>query len=128
MDILNIANMGLDSVEILMKVEQTFGISIPGEEAEKIITVGDFHNAVWRHLEGKHSDKRKSQSILFKLRQSLLDTFNLSTKDVKPGSCINVTNRTEVETVINHIIADMAGLELDEVTPAKKIGDDLGID
>jgi hypothetical protein len=38
------------------------------------------------------------------------------------------TNRTEMETVMNHIIADMAGLELEEVTPEKKISDDLGID
>jgi hypothetical protein len=30
--------------------------------------------------------------------------------------------------VINHIIADMAGLDLEEVTPEKKIADDLGID
>ncbi len=88
--------MGLDSIEILVKVEQTFGISIPDREAEKIITVGDFHDAVWRHLEGKYSDKCK--------------------------------NRKEVELVINHILADMAGLELDEVMPEKKIHDDLGID
>lgn len=233
--------MGLDSVEILMKVEKTFGISIPGKEAEKIITVGNFHDAVWRHLEGKHSDKCKSQELFYKLRQSFFDTFNLSKNDltldtslndifpkenrrhiylsfanandiklpdlvltkpwttflnsfglttilgglglsiilinvfdytkwtllipvagiilthyisimlnpkrivIQPGRVKeftqqvlsmnystltqeNGTNRKEVESVINHIIADMAGLDLDEVTPEKKIGDDLGID
>lgn len=44
--------MGLDSVEILMKVEKPFGINIPDQEAEKIITVGDFHNSVWQRLQG----------------------------------------------------------------------------
>ena len=37
------------------------------------------------------------------------------------------TNRQEMESVINHIIAEKAGLELEEITPEKKIGDDLGI-
>ena len=233
--------MGLDSIEILMTVEKTFGISIPDKEAEKIITVGDFHNVVWRRLEGKHNDKCKSQTLFYKLRQSFFDTFNLSKTDInldtslndifpkdnrrhiyfdfanknniklpdlvltKPWTTFlnyfsfttilgglvlssiliiffnyskwallipiagiilthyisqllnpkriivqpetikeftqqvltmnystltqeNGTNRKEVESVINNIIADMAGLDLHEVTPEKKIADDLGID
>ena len=64
--------MGLDSLEILMKVEDTFGIKIPDREAEQILTVGDFHNAVWRHLSGKHSDKCKSQNLFYKLRICLI--------------------------------------------------------
>ncbi len=40
----------------------------------------------------------------------------------------NGTNRKEVELVVNHFLADMAGLKMGEVTPEKKIHDDLGID
>lgn len=233
--------MGLDSVEILMKVEKTFGINIPDQEAEKIITVGDFHNSVWQHLEGKYTDKCKSQGLFYSLRKSVIDTFEVSKQEYKlnrrindifpskqrrqvyfrfanannlklPGlvltkpwsifltsfgfitilgglslsiilinffdysnwtiliplasiiltyfvsnvlqpkrtvieqtsvreftekvlalnyatlSQANGNNRKEVESVINNIIADMAGLELNEVTPEKKISDDLGID
>jgi acyl carrier protein len=233
--------MGLDSVEILMKVEDTFGIKIPDSEAEQILTVGDFYNAVWRHLSGKHSDKCKSQNLFYKLRKSFADTFNFSPRqlrlDTSPEEIfpkinrrhvylsfadktnlklpelvltrpwatllttfgfatiigglatslilINIfdiskwtllipiagitltflfsellnpkrtaikeitireftqhtlalnystlvvnegTNRQEMETVINHIIADMVGLDLEEVTSEKKIADDLGID
>ncbi len=233
--------MGLDSIEILMKVEDTFGIKIPDQEAEKILTVGDFHNAVWRHLSDKHSDKCKSQYLFYKLRRSFADTFNfppqrlkldtspeeifpktnrrqvyLSFADLtnlklpdlaltKPWMMLLTTfgfatiigglatslilinsfnfskwtllipvagivltvflsnllnpkrtvikeitireftqytlalnyaalvaeegvNRQEMESVINHIVADMAGLDLAEITPEKKIGDDLGID
>ena len=233
--------MGLDSIEILMKVEKTFDISIPDLEAEKIITIADFHNSVWRHLEGKYSDKCKSQGLFYKLRQAIIDTFKFPRHDYKPGTSLNnifpkqnrrqvyfnfagannlklpdlvltkpwstllaslgiITilgglgvslirvfffdytkwtllipvagialtyfiseilnpirtviepafvrefteqvltinyarlteengaNRREVESVINHIIADMGGFELDEITPEKKIHDDLGID
>lgn len=233
--------MGLDSVEILMEVENTFGIKIPDREAEQILTVGDFHNAVWRHLEGRYSDKCKSQMLFYKLRQSFADSFGFSSPHFKLetspeelfpkdkrrqvyynfGQTINLklpdltltkpwatllasfgittilgglaaslilinffdvtkwtflipvagimftlllsnsfdsmrtvipaktvrdfteqtlamnyasfvadlgTNRKEMEKVINHIISDRAGLELNEITPEKKIGDDLGID
>jgi acyl carrier protein len=233
--------MGLDSVEILVKVENTFGINIPDQEAEKIRTVGDFHNCVWKHLQGKYSDRCESQSLFYKLRQSVADTFNFPKQafrsetaldkifphnnrrkvylsfahannlelpdlvltkpwsiflssfgmativgglilavvlinffeysnwmllipaggiamtillsnilepfrtNIKPGNVKefvkevlsmnyaklikeNGVNRTEVEIVINHILADMSGLELKEITPEKNIHNDLGID
>lgn len=234
--------MGLDSVEILMKVEETFAIKIPDQEAEKIITVGDFHNSVWRHLSNRPiSDKCHSQGLFYRLRKLISETYkfpkqhielNSSPNDIFPKSdrrqsylqfstinslklpdlvlaptwttvlttfgiltvpgglllsiiLINIfdytkwtllipvagvfltmavseildpkrtiiksttikdftketlalnyttlvkevgTNRKEMESVINHIIADMAGLELEEITPEKKICDDLGID
>lgn len=233
--------MGLDSVEILMKVEDTFGIKIPDREAEQILTVGDFHDAVWRHLEGRHSDKCKSQMLFYKLRRSFADAYGFSPprflldtspEDIFPkdkrrevyfgfaettslklpelsltkpwatlltsfgiitifgglaaslvlinffdvtkwtlllpvaGIMLTLllsglfdpmrtvvraktvreftdqtlalnyatfvteigTNRREMEKVINQIISDMAGLDFEEITPAKKIADDLGID
>jgi hypothetical protein len=40
----------------------------------------------------------------------------------------NGTNQREVEQVIDHIIADIAGVEIHEVTPEKHLGYDLGID
>ncbi|MCU7549986.1 hypothetical protein OCK74_12710 [Chitinophagaceae bacterium LB-8] len=233
--------MGLDSVEILMKVEDTFDIKIPDREAEQILTVGDFHDAVWRHLSGRYSDKCKSQILFYKLRRSFADNFGFSPPNFKldtspedlfpkekrrhvyysfadttnlklpdleltkpwatllasfgittilgglaaslilinffdvtkwtllipvagifltfllsdlfdprriliPAKTVRDfteqtlalnyssfvsdlgTNRREMEKVINHIIADMAGLDLEEITPEKKIADDLGID
>ena len=233
--------MGMDSIEILMKVEESFGIKIPDREAEQILTVGDFHDAVWRQLPGKYSDRCKSQTLFYKLRKLISETFNLSKQqfllhtcpnEVFPQQnrrkiyfafaratnlvlptlilnrrsrmCLNTfgvvtilgglavavilinffdypkwillmpvagigltillsnmmepnrtvidapdirsftektlalnyavlateqgTNRREMEMVINHIIADMVGLDLQDLTPGKKIADDLGID
>jgi acyl carrier protein len=233
--------MGLDSLEILMKVEDTFGIKIPDQDAQKILTIGDFHNAVWRHLSGKYSDKCKSQILFYKLKRSIFEKFGYSPskfllqtspeeifpienrrqvyfsfssdialklpKLILTKSWLNVltifgmlailgglgvaliliiffnlsnwmllipivgllltlgfsellnprrvlisatnirefteqtlalnyaalftdigTNRREMEKVINYIVADMAGLDLEEVTTDKKISDDLGID
>jgi len=43
--------MGLDTVDLLITVEKHFGISIPDQEAEQMITVGDFHRIVWEHMQ-----------------------------------------------------------------------------
>ena len=39
----------LDTVELVMALEEEFGVEIPDEEAEKLITVGD----ALRYIEGK---------------------------------------------------------------------------
>jgi acyl carrier protein len=37
-------------------------------------------------------------------------------------------NRAEMESIINHIISERCGMEINEITPDKRITDDLGID
>lgn len=74
--------MGLDSVELVMEVEKAFNIRIPDREAEKIITVGDFHNCVWRYLEEKQNDKCVSQQLFYKLRRLLADAFQLKKEEI----------------------------------------------
>lgn len=78
--------MGLDTVELLMDVEKTFGISIPDTEAEKIITVGDFYEAVWRHIGAKHSDQCKSQYLFYKLRTALHNSYTIPIQKIKPAA------------------------------------------
>lgn len=223
-----------------MEVEKAFDIYIPDREAEQIITVGDFYDAVWRHLNQSSSDKCLSQSIFYKLRKCFTDSFNIPKEQFRPEASIeeifpiinrrqtyqnfsdandlvlpplvltkkwsailniigwlliggglfvslilinffdyskwwlllaaagiaitalisrwmdplrtvispplikqfaqkvivlnfgtfrkdNTLNRKEVELIITHIIVDKFGLDLNEITPEKKIGDDLGI-
>jgi acyl carrier protein len=233
--------MGLDSVEILVNVENAFGITISNYEAEKISTVGDIHSLVWRSIQGRESMRCKSQQLFYKLRYTLISKFQIARDDIAlkaslndifpkenrrllyrklakelqmklpalvlpapwrnalvitgvllvPGMLVytlimvkvfnytswlyvlpvlgilatrfisnildsvrtvfepallneytrkvlslnyatmirdNDANRKEIEMVINQIIADQSGLEIHEITPEKRLGDDLGID
>jgi len=63
--------MGLDSVEIIMEIEQTFGIAIPDAEAEKIITVGDLLQVVQSKLQHQSVDGCLHQIVFFRLRKAL---------------------------------------------------------
>lgn len=42
----------LDTLELVMALEEEFGIEIPDEDAEKIITVGDALNYIKEKLKG----------------------------------------------------------------------------
>jgi acyl carrier protein len=41
----------LDLVELIMSLEEEFGLEIPDEDAEKIVTVGDAVDYIQDHLE-----------------------------------------------------------------------------
>lgn len=42
--------MGLESVELVLAVEREFEIAIPDAVIEKLITVGDFYDAVYAEI------------------------------------------------------------------------------
>ena len=42
--------MGLDGVELIMAIEDAFGIEIDDEEAAEIRTLGELHRCVYRKL------------------------------------------------------------------------------
>lgn len=89
--------MGLDSVEILVNVENAFGITISNYEAEKIATVGDIHNVVWRSLQGRQSMRCKTQQLFYKFRYILAVKFNIPKETIELDASLNeifpTTNR-----------------------------------
>jgi acyl carrier protein len=81
--------MGLDSVEILVNVENAFGITIANFEAEKISTVGDIHSIVWRSVQGRQSMRCKSQQLYYKLRHALITKFKVDKNAIELTASLN---------------------------------------
>jgi acyl carrier protein len=81
--------MGLDSVEILVNVENAFGITISNYEAEKIYTVGDIHNIVWRNIQGRQSMRCKSQQLFYKLRYILINRYKVPRETIELDASLN---------------------------------------
>jgi acyl carrier protein len=81
--------MGLDSVEILVNVENAFGITISNYEAEKIYTVGDIHNIVWRNIQGRQSMRCRSQQLFYKLRYIFINRYKIPREAIEPDASLN---------------------------------------
>ena len=43
--------MGLDTVEIVLRTEETFNVNLPDDECGKVVTVGDLYRLVLNKLE-----------------------------------------------------------------------------
>src|SRR5664280_544509 len=62
------SDMGLDAVELVMAVEEKFGISISDEEASNAPTVGDLEKLVRARLEIADADSCLSQRAFHLIR------------------------------------------------------------
>ena len=65
--------MGLDSVELMMEIENYFGISIPDSEAEKAETVQQVVDTIAKHLNVTNNDNELRDKMLERINQAMLE-------------------------------------------------------
>lgn len=82
--------MGLESVEVILEIEDRFGISIPDEDASRIRTVGDLVDVVHRRIEESARECEntspqacRSSRAFYRLRRELLRLLPLARHDVQ---------------------------------------------
>lgn len=69
--------MGLDSVELVLRFEDTFGIEIPDADAEKITTVKDVTNYVFSKVEHTDQNTCLTQQAFYFLRRSFMQYLQI---------------------------------------------------
>ena len=79
--------MGLDTVELVMDVEEKFDIEISDRDASKIETVGQLYDTVLAKLTEKHASVDREQ-VWEQLRMIFVDEFGLRTAQVVPEARI----------------------------------------
>jgi len=70
--------MGMDSVELVMAIEEAFGVAIEDEVAEKMVTVGDVFEWLKVRLAAYDPNVCLTQQIFYKLRRALVENYSLS--------------------------------------------------
>lgn len=76
--------MGLDSVTLVVDVENHFDISIPNREAETIYTVQDFADCVFNKVIVNPNQKCKSQVLFYRFRIYFMDKLNVDRREFIP--------------------------------------------
>jgi hypothetical protein len=80
--------MGLDTVEIVMNLEEAFGIEIKDKEAEQLRTTRDIINFVCQKLNVSEATSGPclSARAFYRLRESVIATSDIPRRDIRPGT------------------------------------------
>lgn len=78
--------VGLESVELVIAIEEEFGLDIPDRDAERMITVGDVYE--WLRIRLSTADPRAclTQRVFYKLRRALIENYKLERYTVAPDT------------------------------------------
>ena len=87
--------MGLDGVEIVMELEDEFGVSIPDRALESVRTVEDFASVFWAHLAEQHSNDAPCPRArcFLELRRKILEDSDIQRADLRPSTTIESLNQ-----------------------------------
>ena len=77
--------MGLDSVELVMTIEDKFGICIPDNEYQNISTVQQMADAIFERLTLAPNHKCLSQIIFYRIRKAF-EEFGNHRNDILPST------------------------------------------
>lgn len=80
--------MGLETVEIIMEVEDHFGVSVPDAVASNCVTVADLHRVVVELLveKGRTRSAELDAEVHAELVSIIVDQTGLKASDVRPES------------------------------------------
>lgn len=87
-------DMGLDVVELIMRVEETFEIEIGDEEASELITVGQLYTCILGKLGLSPSDRCLSSVAFYRVRRALMGLSDVPRHSIRPS--------TETEVLLPH--------------------------
>lgn len=79
--------MGLDAVELILRVEDKFAISIDDDEAAKASTVGDLYNIVLSKLDV--TPGCLTSKAFYLTRRALIECLGLPRRSIHPGTALS---------------------------------------
>ncbi len=90
--------MGLDSVELVMSIEDKFGVTIPDAEYANIGTIQQMADAIFQRLKLEPNKKCLSQIVFYRLRRAF-EEFGNEKQSISPNTkMINLLNKTDLKS------------------------------
>jgi acyl carrier protein len=114
--------MGLDGMELVMEVEDRFGIKVEDWEAERVRTVGDLVLLVRRKLQFRE-DRCLTSHVFYRLRRAVESCGTQGRRDsrVSPGSTIAEVLRLETRHLDWQRLRAGSSLALPELERSRKL-------
>ena len=78
--------MGLGIMELIMEIEEHFGVPIPDERAERILTVGDLYRYVLARTRRSLPTPCPTGQAFYRLRRTLTQEFGVDRVRVRPAA------------------------------------------
>jgi len=113
--------MGLDTVELIVSIEDQFGIAIPDAECETIATVQQMVDSVFEKIKIQPNNKCLSQIVFYRIRK-ILEQFGHDKQKITPNTrmsdVLSTTNLApdwkRLEAKLQLKIPDLVDLDLDK--------------
>jgi acyl carrier protein len=80
--------MGLDLVELVLAIEEEFGVPIDDAEASRLATPGDVSKYLYARLKKSDDAPCLSQVAFYRLRKAIRQTFSVDRKAIRPNSSL----------------------------------------
>lgn len=111
--------MGLDVVELILRTEDEFSITISDEEAEASVTVGHLFKVVLSKLDA--TPGCLTSKAFYLTRRALVDSLGVSRRSIRPATRLSPLMPDETRTTQWQRIREHIGLQ----TPPLRIRPDL---
>lgn len=108
--------MGLDGVELIIATEESFGISIADEEAEKVVTVDDLYQLILAKVTPATRNKCISASAFYNLRGIIAAKLGIDRKTILKDTKLDEIIPKEDRRSFWDYIAKEAGVVLPSLT------------
>ena len=82
--------MGLDSVELVLTLEESFGFSIPDGDAAELATVGKLYDYILTHRFQGKQEACLSSVTFYRIRRAMMSVLQISRKDLRLSSDLNI--------------------------------------
>jgi hypothetical protein len=76
--------MGLDGVELIMELEERFGIELPDDELEGTLTIADLHRLIAGKLAHREAWPCLTSVLFLRTRKALVDLTGADRRDISP--------------------------------------------